>query len=59
MYLLKNITLEHGSKETILLNEASEERLTAWLDKQPDEGIEDYFLTDILPDNCIITSTSL
>lgn len=59
MYLLKNVTLEHGSKEIILLSEASEERLTAWLDKQPDEGIENYFLTDVLPDNCIITSTSL
>ncbi len=49
MYLLKHITLEHGSKEIILLNQDSEERLIAWLDKQPDEGIEDYFISDSIP----------
>jgi len=53
MYLLKKITLEHGSKETVLLNQDSEERLIAWLDKQPDEGIEDYFISDSVPNNCI------
>lgn len=53
MYLLKNVTLEHGSKEVILVKQDSEERLIAWLDKQPDEGIEDYFISDSLPSNCI------
>ena len=53
MYLLKNVTLENGSKEVILVRQGSEERLLAWLDKQPDEGIEDYFLSHTLPNNCI------
>jgi hypothetical protein len=51
MYLLKHVTLEHGSKEILLLNEDSEERLIEWLDKQPDEGIEKYFLSETLPSN--------
>lgn len=49
MYLLKHITLEHGSTEILLLNEDSEERLIEWLDKQPDEEIEKYFLSETLP----------
>tara|TARA_R110000787_G_scaffold228262_1_gene335987 strand:- start:246 stop:419 length:174 start_codon:yes stop_codon:yes gene_type:complete len=49
MYLLKHITLEHGSTEILLLNEDSEERLIKWLDKQPDEEIEKYFLSETLP----------
>tara|TARA_R110002126_G_scaffold125626_1_gene267854 strand:+ start:15 stop:188 length:174 start_codon:yes stop_codon:yes gene_type:complete len=49
MYLLKHVTLEHGSTEILLLNEDSEERLIKWLDKQPDEEIEKYFLSETLP----------
>jgi hypothetical protein len=54
MYLLKHATSEQGAPVIVLLKQDSEERLVAWLDKQPEEGLENYWLANNVPSGAVL-----